>query len=155
MVECWSTRQQRTAEFVDSILAFHPDTPSVKKTEYIDEPGPNGKVVRVTYTTTNDSITINYTQISDPFGPTITDEGISALVISGETRAGGNAVNSKRREKGWKELEVFEVDVLDAGVGEEDEEGDSKAEVKKGFEFKISSTEMRRRLAEREGAAGS
>lgn len=147
VVEPWATRQERSAAFIESILAFHPDLPSITTTEYFDEPGPNGKIVRVTYALPGreDSVTINYTQISDPFGPTITDERISALVISAETRAGGKAVNDKRTEKGWKELEVFEVDVLDAGVGEE---GEEKKE-KQGFESKISSTEIRRRLQER------
>ena len=150
VVESWSTRQQRTADFVESILVFHPDIPSIRETESIDEPGPNGKVIRVTY---GDDITINYTQISDPFGPTITDENITALVISGETRSGGKAVNDKRREKGWKELEVFEVDVLDAAAGLDDAEGQQQKE-KQSFESKISSTEIRRRLQER-GASAS
>ncbi|KIX97872.1 uncharacterized protein Z520_06650 [Fonsecaea multimorphosa CBS 102226] len=179
-VEHWDVRQQRTAQFIDSILAFYPrkssstnptttatnDSPSTT-TEYIDEPGPNGKVVRVKYhfpssscpTTTIASdnntadITINYTQISDPFGPTITDRDITALVISAETRSGGKAVNDKRTEKGWRALQVFEVDVLDAGVGlDDDEGGGGKEEQKKGFETKISSTEIRKRLQEREPA---
>ncbi|KAK4947766.1 hypothetical protein LTR10_013274 [Elasticomyces elasticus] len=144
VVESWSTRQGRAAEFVESILVFHRDGDSIKKTEYINEPGPNGKVVRVTY---GDDISINYTEIVDPFGPTITDENITALVISGETRAGGKAVNDRRKEKGWKELEVFEVDVLDAGVGLDESEMDNKQE-KQSFESKISSTEIRRRLHE-------
>jgi len=152
VVESWDSRQQRTAEFVESILTFHHDVPSIRSVQQINEPGPNGRVVRVTYSTTTttsptDEITINYTKISDPFGPTITDENISALVISAETRAGGNAVNDKRGEKGWKALEVFEVDVLDAGAGDGDETG--VKEVKKGFDSKISSTEIRRRFAER------
>lgn len=165
VVESWDVRQERTAEFVESILTFHPDIPSIKKTQHINESGPNGHVVRVTYTTTNnssdpssptDEITINYTQISDPYGPTIADENISALVISAETRAGGKAVNDKRGEKGWKSLEVFEIDVLDAGVVDDGDGGDEKAgqateakQEKKGFESKISSTEIRRRVAEK------
>ncbi|KIW12353.1 hypothetical protein PV08_09630 [Exophiala spinifera] len=146
VVESWATRQQRAAEFIESILVFHADIASIKKTEHIDQPGPNGKVVRVTY---GGDITINYTQISDPFGPTITDENITALVISGETRAGGKAVNDKRLEKGWKALEVFEVDVLDAGVGLDDTEGQQQRQDKQNFESKISSTEIRRRLYEK------
>ncbi len=153
-VESWSTRQERTAEFVDSILAFYTRKTSaneLRTTEYIDQPGPNGKIVRVTYKSPpsieDGDVVINYTQISDPFGPTITDPDISAIVISAETRAGGKAVNDKRKEKGWKELEVFEVDILDASVGADDEqESESK---KESFESKISSTEIRRRLQER------
>ena len=151
VLESWEIRQQRTAEFVEGILCFADPSiiSSMKREEFIDEPGPNGKIVRHTYTPTSSealesSIVINYTSISDPFGPTITDEDISALVISAETRAGGKAVNDKRVEKGWKELEVFEVDVLDASPDYEEEEG-SKTE---GFEKKISSTEIRRRMVE-------
>ncbi|KIW26396.1 uncharacterized protein PV07_09495 [Cladophialophora immunda] len=178
LVEHWDVRQQRTAEFIDSILAFYPrksststaptaTANSLSTTEYIDEPGPNGKVVRVKYQFPNSptisastnmaDMTINYTQISDPFGPTITDPDITALVISAETRSGGKAVNDKRTERGWKALEVFEVDVLDAGVGldDDDDDGDltedapGKEEQKKGFETKISSTEIRKRLQNR------
>jgi phosphopantetheine adenylyltransferase len=161
VLESWEIRQQRTAEFVESILCFAPPArvKSMRKEEYTDKPGPNGKVVRHVYTQATisassaptsaepaeSSITINYTSITDPFGPTITDPDISALVISAETRAGGKAVNDKRTEKGWKELEVFEVDVLDASPGDGEEPG-----VKEGFENKISSTEIRRRMAELE-----
>lgn len=150
VVESWDTRQQRTAEFVESILSFHQDVPSIRNIQQINDSGPNGRVVRITYSTTTaptDEITINYTKISDPYGPTIADENISALVISAETRAGGDAVNEKRGEKGWKALEVFEVDVLDTGVGPEDESEEKG--VKRDFDSKISSTEIRRRVAER------
>ena len=83
---------------------------------------------------------INYVEIFDPFGPTITDEEISALVISGETRSGGKAVNDRRAENGWAPLEIFEVDVLDAG------EDKSRGSTEIDFEDKISSTEIRRKL---------
>lgn len=155
VVESWDDRQLRTAQFVESILAFHPDVSSIRKTEYLDNPGPNGKVVRVTYSTAptdstpNDTITINYTQLSDPYGPTITDQAISAIVISAETRAGGKAVNDKRQDKGWKSLEVFEVDVLDAGsIDDADPDSGDGQTLEKGFADKISSTEIRRRLME-------
>ena len=163
VLESWETRQQRTAEFVESILCFvSPSTnQSMKEEEFINEPGPNGRIVRHTYTptttspsspaatpeATESSIVINYTSISDPFGPTITDPDISALVISAETRAGGKAVNDKRKEKGWNELEVFEVDVLDATPDELDGERETE-KVKEGFADKISSTEIRRRMVE-------
>lgn len=156
-LESWETRQQRCEDFVQSILCFHPDPDQIKTTEKRNDPGPNGKVVAVTYSTpgsaprtshttaavnnhTTDRITINYTCITDPFGPTITDQSITAIIVSGETRAGGNAVNEKRRDKGWKELEVFEIEVLDSSI--------ASAGGSTGFEGKISSTEIRRRLAE-------
>lgn len=156
VLESWDTRQQRSAEFVESILVLSPDIPSIRKIEHFDEPGPNGKVVKVTYTSpvVSDKVTINYVRISDPFGPTITDESISALVISAETRAGGKAVNDRRSEKGWAPLEVFEVDVLDAGPVDEATNQDPTT-VKTNFESKISSTEIRRRLATGEVQATS
>jgi phosphopantetheine adenylyltransferase len=140
-VGSWEARQADTAAFVESILVFAPDIPGIKTTEVRNDDKPNGTAVVVHY---GNHLSINYCLINDPFGPTITDESISALVISKETRAGGKAVNDKRSEKGWKELEVFEVDVLDAS---EKEEQATKTE---SFEGKISSTEIRRRLAERE-----
>jgi len=147
-VESWDVRQQKTADFLESIFAFPTASSSSRRSETISEPGPNGHVVRVTFlsATSGSTTTINYTRISDPYGPTIADENISALVISQETRAGGKAVNDKRREKGWAELEVFEVDVLDASPRLEDD--DMGGPRKETFESKISSTEIRRRLAE-------
>lgn len=76
-------------------------------------------------------VEIEIHEINDPFGPTITQEGISALVVSEETRAGGGMVNARRRELGWGELEVFVVGVVEGGEGE----GGGK----------LSSTEIRRR----------
>lgn len=144
VLESWDVRQQRCADFVESILVFHPDVSSIRKMEPIDREGPNGKIVRVVYQTDVDEgkVTINYTRISDPFGPTITDESITALVISAETRAGGQAVNDKRKEKGWAELEVFEVDVLDPSSVTHAKQNESR-----NFATKISSTEIRRKLA--------
>jgi phosphopantetheine adenylyltransferase len=140
-VGSWEARQAETAAFVESILIFHPDVSSIKRIEEKNDPGPNGKAVVVHY---GNGLSINYAQISDPFGPTITDESITALIISKETRAGGKAVNDKREEKGWKGLEVFEVDVLDA----KEEDGHEVAKTE-SFDAKISSTDIRRRLAER------
>lgn len=149
VLESWDVRQQRAADFVESILVFDSQVSSARQIERTDNPGPNGKVVKVTYTPPGPglgTVAINYVRISDPFGPTITDESVSALVISAETRAGGKAVNDKRTEKGWAPLEVFEVDVLDAGSFDETNAQDPSV-VKSSFESKVSSTEIRRRLA--------
>ena len=133
VLESWSDRQEAVKTFLDAILNFS-DQPA--RTTTRDDPGPNGKSVDIHY---DGGLTAKCTEIQDPFGPTITEEQISALIISSETRAGGKAVNDKRREKGWSELEVFEVDVLDA-----EEEG---AEVKDGFANKLSSTAIREKIA--------
>ena len=84
-------------------------------------------------------LVIKYVEIFDPYGPTITDEAISALVLSTETRSGGQAVNDKRKEKGWPDLDVFEVGVLDAGEEDAHQEDNN-------FQSKISSTDIRRRV---------
>ncbi|KAK3113854.1 hypothetical protein LTR53_008429 [Teratosphaeriaceae sp. CCFEE 6253] len=141
VLESWSDRQHAVQRFLDSILNF---TRSPPRTTTRDTPGPNGKSVDLHYP--GDFI-VKCTEIQDLFGPTITEEQISTLIISGETRSGGKAVNDKRKEKGWAELEVFEVDVLDA-----EDEG---AEVKEGFGSKLSSTAIREKLARQTGAVGS
>ncbi|KXX79692.1 Phosphopantetheine adenylyltransferase [Madurella mycetomatis] len=87
-------------------------------------------------------IQVQCVRIHDPFGPTITVEGIDALIVSAETRSGGQAVNEKRVEQGWRALEVFEVDVLDA---EEISDEPSKTE---NFASKISSTAIRQLRAQ-------
>ena len=101
-------------------------------------------------------LTIKFVEIFDPCGPTITDETITALVLSAETRDGGQVVNDKRGEKGWPALEVFEVDVLDAG----NTQGDSRDQANEKFQGKISSTDIRRRIREKsvstfDGSAGN
>ncbi|KAK0611043.1 hypothetical protein B0T14DRAFT_540275 [Immersiella caudata] len=88
------------------------------------------------------AITVQCMRIQDAFGPTVTVENMDALVVSGETRSGGRAVNDRRAEKGWRCLEVFEVDVLDAG---EITDGASTAE---NFASKISSTAIRQQRAQ-------
>lgn len=138
VLESWEDRQRAVEVFCDSLLDF---SSSSKRTTTRNEPGPNGKSVDHQYP---DGLVVKCTAIQDPFGPTITEEQISALIISAETRSGGNAVNDKRKEKGWKELDVFEVDVLDA-----DEEG----VVKEGFESKLSSTAIRAKLERKQGGS--
>lgn len=137
VLESWDRRQQMTHDFLSSLLFWGEPEDSRIHVERISKPGPNGHAVHVTFPT---GLVIKYVQIMDPFGPTITDESISALVISKETRSGGKAVNDKRVEQGWSELEVFEVDVLDAGEQED---------VDETFQSKLSSTEIRRALVER------
>lgn len=88
------------------------------------------------------TISVECVRIHDPFGPTVTLEAIDALVVSGETRSGGQAVNDRRTEQGWKALEVFEVDVLDA------EEISDETKESENFASKISSTAIRQRKAQ-------
>jgi phosphopantetheine adenylyltransferase len=136
-LESWKARQEATHNFLSSLVYFgSPDDERIH-VEEIKEPGPNGHAVYVSYPF---GLTIKYVEIWDPFGPTITDKDISALVLSLETRGGGAAVNNKRSEQGWHPLDVFEVAVLDAS-----EEGS----VDETFQSKLSSTEIRRKRSER------
>ncbi|KAK0648888.1 hypothetical protein B0T16DRAFT_456340 [Cercophora newfieldiana] len=89
------------------------------------------------------TISVQCVRIQDAFGPTITVENMDALVVSGETRSGGRAVNERRAEKGWRLLEVFEVDVLDAG------EISDQAGAVGNFASKISSTTIRQQRAQK------
>jgi len=47
---------------------------------------------------------LNLVELSDPFGPTITDASIEAIVVSSETIGGALKINSLRAEKGMQPL---------------------------------------------------
>ena len=141
-LQSWEERQTAVYQFLLSVMVFSNLSDTLKRVEHFTANDvPKRMAVHYEFST---GLTIKCVEISDPFGPTITDESITALVISGETRAGGKAVNDKRTSKGWRALEVFEVDVLDQST----EEGGME-EVGKDFQGKISSTDIRRRLQER------
>lgn len=140
-LKSWKQRQDDVVEFLLSVLSFTRSRPEEEiRTVSFDEPVPNGKAIHTHLKSC--LITIECVEIQDPFGPTITDESVTALVVSGETRSGGKAVNDKRVEKGWNPLEVFEIDVLDAG------DSDEAATKIDDFASKISSTAIRKRKAE-------
>jgi len=103
----WEARQGKVADFFESIVAF---SKHVKSTRTVSNIGSESKGVSVRLSPT---LTINYVEMSDQDGPAITDESLSALVISRGSDGGAKTVNGKREEKGWSPLEVFEVD----GVG--------------------------------------
>lgn len=131
-LESWDERYQSTASFLLAIIDFRPPESSAPRLRRTTAPGPNGNFVLMQV---QPQLAFKFVEISDPFGPTITEEGIGALVVSEETHAGGAAVNDERAKKGWKDLAIFEVDVLQSG-----EAADTTS-----FESKISSTDIRRR----------
>ena len=137
-MESWEDRENAVCRFLCAILSFEDLQKAIKGSERFSHPGPNGRAIHHRLAC---GLTIKCVEISDPFGPAITDESITALVVSGETRAGGKAVNDKRMEKRWPTLEVFEVDVLDSRSGDDADTSDLRE-----FQSKISSTEIRRRL---------
>lgn len=136
-LESWEERWQKTATFLRAIIDFNPPGVSPVDIRRTEEPGPNGK--QVAFQIAPD-LAVRLVQIADPFGPTITEENLSALIVSAETRSGGQAVNTERDKRGWDALEVFEVDVLQ--TGEAQAVADTSAS---NFESKISSTDIRQR----------
>ncbi|WVQ70127.1 uncharacterized protein L199_008352 [Kwoniella botswanensis] len=92
-----------------------------------------------------DVISLQVQEITDIYGPTSTDPNIHALVVSRETVSGGQAVNTKRKEKGLGELEIFVVDVIadkqDLKLGGVQDEGELK-------ELKMGSTGIRKWIME-------
>lgn len=71
-------------------------------------------------------------EINDVCGPTGTIDDIDALVLSSETVSGGEYVNNFRKEKGFRELFIEEVDVVGGGTKED------------GWKDKLSSTYYRK-----------
>ena len=79
-------------------------------------------------------IAANVVTIRDPYGPTILEEQLQCLVVSEETRKGGEAVNVERARRGMAPLDQVVIDLVadhNAGWNEED---------------KVSSSSMRKRL---------
>ncbi|EEP77930.1 predicted protein [Uncinocarpus reesii 1704] len=138
-LESWVERWNGVWEFLQSIIDFFP--PGTPKQIYMDYSATSKTKGATALIGESESLKLRAVPIADPFGPTITDQDITALVVSKETRSGGKSVNDERAKKGWETLEVFEVDVLDLS---EPEAAKSNASMET-FESKISSTEIRKR----------
>lgn len=152
-LEDFHDRQLAVQEFLLGVLGLLSPSHVWKETLTGKDSSPDPRKV---LNTLKSGLTIKFVEIFDPCGPTITDETITALVLSAETRDGGQVVNDKRGEKGWPALEIFEVDVLDAG----DSQGDGRDQANDKFQGKISSTDIRRRIREKsvstfDGSAGN
>ena len=133
----WDSRAAKVVGFLRGITDFSAD-PSQLVTSPSSSTPETDITPRSTTATISDGekeLVIETVEINDPFGPTITNEAISALVVSEETKNGGEAVNKKRTEKSWDALQVYKVDII------EDEGG-----------VKMSSTDIRRKLEEESAA---
>lgn len=72
--------------------------------------------------------------ITDMFGPTITDPDLQCIVVSDETKKGGDIVNQERQKKGYSALDVHVIDLVQDQCHGQFEEA------------KISSSSLRKRL---------
>ncbi|CAL8382379.1 unnamed protein product [Gadus morhua 'NCC'] len=80
------------------------------------------------------SLQVEIVALDDPFGVSVVDRQLQCIVVSEETRRGGEAVNAKRLENGLPGLVLHEIQLLkDAHHTETEEE-------------KISSSSLRSRL---------
>ncbi|KAK2074061.1 hypothetical protein P8C59_008298 [Phyllachora maydis] len=136
-VQPWDDRARAVLHFLSTILTLSAaGWKDASSPAIVEEDGRFRALFR------HGTVEIQCVRIQDAFGPTITLQEIHVLVVSAETRSGGKAVNDRRSQQGWKELDIFEVDVLDAHDMSDDV---TKTE---NFAAKISSTAIRKRRAE-------
>lgn len=138
----WEERQAAVTDFLRTILDYGPSGQGGRTTEKKTNED-EGRIVR---TEIIPSLVVECAELFDPYGPTITTRSISALVVSAETSSGGKAVNEKRKDKGWQPLDVFEVEILNV----DDESSTGTGTSPRTFDSKISSTEIRRRINEKQ-----
>ncbi|RKF83603.1 Phosphopantetheine adenylyltransferase 1 [Golovinomyces cichoracearum] len=138
-IKSWKQRKTDVVDFLLSILLF---TSKIQKDELsissLDKYDSGSCTVHVKVQT--HSVTIECIELKDPFGPAVTDDSITALVVSHETSLGGKAINQKRIERGVRPLMVYEIGVLSAD--------ESQGDLVNDFISKISSSQIRKRKAE-------
>ena len=145
VLESFEQRLSAVRHFLLDILELISPTHTLQSTSKVESSGPHGRTV---HDVLKSGLNVKYVEIFDPCGPTLTEESITGLVLSGETRKGGEFVNEKRNEKGWHALEVFEVDVLDTEEGE----AGNQSQIDDEYQSKISSTDIRRRVLQKSKA---
>ncbi len=141
-LEDFEQRLSAVRHFLLDILELISPIHTLQSTSRVESSGPHGRTV---HDVLKSGLNVKYVEIFDPCGPTLTEESITGLILSGETRKGGEVVNEKRDEKGWHALEVFEVDVLDIEEGE----AGNQSQIDDKYQGKISSTDIRRRVLQR------
>jgi phosphopantetheine adenylyltransferase / dephospho-CoA kinase len=79
----------------------------------------------------DNTISLEVIPIQDPFGPTVTDPDFDMIVVSSETLKGGEMINKLRREKNFRDLEIYSIPLVEI------------KEVIKEKEKKVSSSNQR------------
>ena len=142
-METWDTRQKNVMNF---LLAIHDFTPPGIALPEIPQKPEAGPVSKVVVAKPYPFLSIEIIAHSDRYGPAINNEALSALVLSGKSRADAKAVNDQRKEKGWRELDVFEVYVVHTESLDTDE--DIEKAKSASFATKLSSKETRKKMYE-------
>lgn len=140
-LEPWRTRVNSTLTFLAGALSpLHGLSDSPVSEDIIPvlaedaQSMVDGKRVAVTVK----GVRIECVELMEGCGPTVVDAGVEVLVVSDETRGGGEVVNREREKRGLGKLTVLGVGLVGEG----------------GLEGKVSSTEMRRRQVEGKGKGG-
>jgi pantetheine-phosphate adenylyltransferase len=56
-------------------------------------------------------------RLDDPYGTTVTDEAFEAIVVSRETEPVAREINAIRRNRGFRELDIITIDMVNADDG--------------------------------------
>ncbi|XP_061873538.1 bifunctional coenzyme A synthase [Colius striatus] len=126
---CLLARQRLLAGVADGDLLRHKVLP-----ELIEPYELRAARLREFLEDTKPSLRYDIVPLTDPYGPSVTDPDLQCLVVSEETRRGGEAVNKKRLENGLPELSLYEILLV------------KDPEHSQNEEEKISSSSLRQRL---------